>query len=269
MSAIVLTLRSQPDLRVDAAPLLPERLAGLAADDIRRIELACGNRAIAVGELFDVVAGDANELRLVGACDKFDFVGKGLAAGRIAIEGPVGAYAGLAMTGGELCIGGDAGPWAAAELAGGRLEIGGHAGERLAAPLPGGMRGMSGGTVVVRGNAGDRAGDRLRRGILIVEGGAGAYLGSRMIAGTIVVFGAVGAYPGFAMKRGTLFLAAAPTRLLPTFGDCGVHDLGFLYLLRRAYGSQSPPLAASSGRVRRLAGDAAVAGKGEILLPAG
>lgn len=272
MSAAILALRAKPSLRVDAAPLLPERLAGLTSDDIRRIELSCGNRAVAVGELFDVVPGDADELCFVGACDKLDFVGKGLTAGRITVDGDVGAYAGLGMKAGALRIVGSAGPWAAAEMAGGLLEIAGNAGDLLAAPLPGAMRGMSGGTIVVRGDAGDRAGDRLRRGTIIIEGTAGAYLGSRMIAGTVMVFGAVGAYPGFAMKRGTLLLVTAPARMLPTFSDCGRHDLGFLRLLARVYGVHSKPLRARATAlsvVRRLSGDAAVSGKGEILILAG
>ena len=49
------------------------------------------------------------------------------------------------------------------------------------------MAGMRGGVVVVRGNAGERAGDRLRRGTIIVEGQAGAHAGSRMIAGTLIL----------------------------------------------------------------------------------
>ena len=36
---------------------------------------------------------------------------------------------------------------------------------------------MRGGIVVVRGNAGERAGDRMRRGPIVVEGAAGAFAG--------------------------------------------------------------------------------------------
>ena len=47
---------------------------------------------------------------------------------------------------------------------------------------------MRGGVVVVRGDAGARAADRLRRGMIIVEGSAGAHAGSRMIAGMTTKF---------------------------------------------------------------------------------
>jgi formylmethanofuran dehydrogenase subunit C len=132
------------------------------------------------------------------------------------------------------------------------------------------MKGMSGGLVVVRGNAGDRVGDRMRRGTIIVEGDVGGYAASRMIAGTVVALGsAVGPYPGFAMKRGSLVLLSRPGRTLPTFADCGRHDLAFLRLLLRALRGRSPrldDLAARPPLVQRLAGDQSVAGKGEILL---
>jgi hypothetical protein len=46
---------------------------------------------------------------------------------------------------------------------------------------------MKGGTVLVKGNVGQRAGDHMRRGIMLIEGNAGDYCGSRMVAGTIAV----------------------------------------------------------------------------------
>ena len=60
--------------------------------------------------------------------------------------------------------------------------------------------------VIVRGDAGERAGDRLRRGTILVEGRAGAYAGSRMIAGTLSCREEGGALPGYLMKRGTIVL---------------------------------------------------------------
>jgi formylmethanofuran dehydrogenase subunit C len=152
----------------------------------------------------------------------------------------------------------------------GFVAIGGSAGDFLGGALPGEMRGMSGGVVTVAGSTGERAGDRMRRGTILVGGNAGAYAGSRMIAGTLVVLGEqAGAYPGFIMRRGTLLLRAAPQRLLPTFADAGTHELGFLRLLRRSLagtGTGAATLDQLGLRVRRFIGDAAVAGKGEILV---
>ena len=62
------------------------------------------------------------------------------------------------MRGGRLHILGDAGAYAGSRLAGGHLEIDGDAGDRLCGPLAGEMAGMSGGVVIVHGDAGARAG---------------------------------------------------------------------------------------------------------------
>jgi formylmethanofuran dehydrogenase subunit C len=91
-----------------------------------------------------------------------------------------------------------------------------------------------------------------------------------MIAGTILALGpTIGPYPGFAMKRGSLILLSRPDRVLPSFADCGRHDLAFLRLLLRALKGRSPRLDDLARRpplVQRLAGDQSAGGKGEILV---
>jgi len=60
----------------------------------------------------------------------------------------------------------------------------------LGAALPGNKMGMKGGTILIKGNVGERAGDHMRRGNILIEGNAGDYCGSRMTAGTIAVLAA-------------------------------------------------------------------------------
>ena len=269
MSGLTLTLRQPPPGRVDLSPLLPERLAGQSPAAIGAIALACGNRPLAAGELFDIAAGDAGHLVIAGGSDRFDHVGRGMSSGRITVEGEVGAYAGLAMTGGELRITGNAGFATAAMMRGGLIVIEGDAGDFLGGTLPGEMRGMRGGLVIVRGSAGARVGDRMRRGIILVEGDLGDHATARLLAGTVIGLGSSGVYPGLGMKRGTLLLAKAPERLLPSFADCGRHELGFLALLFAHLSPRSPRLAALAPRLRatrRWVGDLAAGGKGEILV---
>ncbi|MFO1057190.1 MAG: hypothetical protein U1E53_09505 [Dongiaceae bacterium] len=72
------------------------------------------------------------------------------------------------------------------------------------------------------------------------------------------------------MKRGTLLLAAPPAAMLPSFADAGRHELGFLRLLFRYLEGHSAKLAELATlwtSSRRLVGDRAGGGKGEILLP--
>ncbi|MGZ3296340.1 MAG: formylmethanofuran dehydrogenase subunit C, partial [Xanthobacteraceae bacterium] len=120
--------------------------------------------------------------------------------------------------------------------------------------------------VIVRGDAGARAGDKLRRGTIIVEGSAGDHAGSRMIAGTLIVRGAAGALPGYLMNRGTIVLGQGAS-LAPTFADCGVHHLVAMRLMADFVKPQSRKAAALLGKpLRRFAGDMAVSGNGEIFM---
>ncbi|HET7849076.1 MAG TPA: formylmethanofuran dehydrogenase subunit C [Pseudolabrys sp.] len=268
MTALVLGLREIPAQRLDLSPLVPDRLAGASAAEIERVELQTTRERVCVGDLFRVRMGDVQRIHFEGGHNRFDRVGCGMSVGEIHIEGDVGCQAGRLMNGGKLVIAGDAGPWAASGMKKGLVEIGGNAGERLGGPLAGETTGMRGGVVIVRKNAGARAGDRLRRGTIVVEGDAAAYAGSRMIAGTLMVGGRAEILPGYLMSRGTIVLAGKSDVLSPTFVDCGVHELLSNTLMAAFIRPYSPALAAFVRRpLRRLMGDMAGIGKGEILCP--
>lgn len=267
MKPLVLTAREHPEQRLDLSPLVPHRLAGKTAAEIAAIELQTTRQRVTVGDMFGVRMGDVNLLRIENASDRFDGVGEGMSAGEIHVDGDVGQKAGRRMSGGRLIVNGDAGPWAGSGMTGGYLEIGGDVGDRLGGSFVGETSGMRGGVIVVRGDAGERAGDHMRRGTILIEGGAGAYAGSRMIAGTLLVWGLAGPRPGYLMQRGTIVLGRESESLSPTFVDCGVHDLVATRLMAAYFKEYSTKSAAILGRpLRRLAGDMAVLGKGEILL---
>ena len=268
MSALIFSLRAAPAQRLDLAPLTPQNLAGKTIAEIERLELQTTRMRVAAGDVFRVRKGDPAALVIEGGAERFDRVGAGLTAGSIRVEGEVGAQAGRLMSGGQLTIRGHAGPFAGSGMRGGTLTIEGGAGERLGGPLSGETIGMSGGVLHVRGDAGERAGDRLRRGVILIEGRAGAYAGSRMIAGTLAIGGEAGELPGYLMGRGTILLGRGATLFSPTFGDCGEHDLVAARLLADYVAQASAKLAKLFRRpLRRLAGDLAALGKGEILLP--
>jgi formylmethanofuran dehydrogenase subunit C len=265
----VLTLRERPDQRLDLSPLVPHLLSGRKAADIARTALNTTRHRVEVGEAFHIRMGDPARTRIEGACDRLDLVGHGMTGGELVVDGNVGVKAGRRMSGGRLLINGDAGPWAASGMTGGHLEIAGAAGDWLGGPLAGEVAGMRGGVVAVGGDVGDRAADRMRRGTIIVQGKAGNYAGSRMLAGTLIVQRSAGLLPGYLMRRGTIVLGGAATALAPTFLDCGTHDLIALRLLARFIKAYNGRLASLlQGPLRRLAGDMAVLGKGEIFLPA-
>jgi formylmethanofuran dehydrogenase subunit C len=128
---------------------------------------------------------------------------------------------------------------------------------------------MLGGTAVIGGNIGARAGEKMRRGTIIVKGKTGEGAGTRMIGGTIWAEGGIGPLPGFMMRRGTL-IGPSVESLLPTFVDCGKHDLVIVRVMSRylkgALGTLAP--APMPLFVRKIGGDMATIGRGEILLPA-
>jgi formylmethanofuran dehydrogenase subunit C len=63
---------------------------------------------------------------------------------------------------------------------------------------------MTGGEIVVSGNAGEEAGAGLRRGLVAVGGQTGAGAGLRMLAGTVIALAGIGPEAGLGNKRGSL-----------------------------------------------------------------
>jgi formylmethanofuran dehydrogenase subunit C len=268
MSALTLTLKNSPEQRIDMSPLVCHLLKTLAVEDIAALTLQSGKRKLRVDELFTIEGSDSQQLIIKNSHEKLDFIGKDLDGGSISVEGDAGAYLAMGMTAGDIKVSGNAGLYAACEMKKGYLEISGNVGDFLAAALPGNKMGMKGGTILVKGNVGQRAGDHMRRGNILIEGNAGDYCGSRMTAGTIAVMGQTGRYLGYAMRRGTLLLWNQP-QLSASFNDCGAHTLAFLPILFASFktlNSKFADVAQSFNRVQRYAGDMSEMGRGEVLV---
>ena len=122
------------------------------------------------------------------------------------------------MRGGRLDIRGDAGALLASGISGGEVFVKGSAAGQVGGLSPGDKFGMTGGLIVIEGHAGDRAGDRMRRGTIFIRGKCGAFAGSRMVGGTIWTELGFGADPGLLLRRGTL-IGPSVERMLPTFAD--------------------------------------------------
>ena len=269
MSSLRLTLRERTAQRVDLAPLTLDLLAGKSLAEIGAIELASGNRRLRVDRLFTLEGTPGDTIEIRGDASQLDRIGAGMTGGRVVVQGDAGDHLGLGMTGGVIEVSGSVGAFAASGMRGGEIRLAGNAGDFLAGAIPGNHQGMQGGLVLVSGNAGDRAGDRMRRGTVLVAGDTGDYCASRMVAGTIGVWGKVGRSTGLAMRRGTVLLQQSPSTLPPTFNDCGEFPFRFLTLLARAWKDLPAPfgtLPESGLRVRRIMGDLANDGRGEILI---
>lgn len=269
MSTLILTLKQGLNRPVDMSAVKPSALAGLTAFEISSLVLGSGATAVALGDVFDVSGAPDSNVTISGGSSYLDYVGAGLDSGSVTVDGPVGNYAGTAMKGGRLDIRGDAGAYLASRMSGGIATVKGNAGDFVGGTRPGDRFGMTGGIVVIGGTAGERVGERMRRGTIIVRGKIGAAAGSRMAGGTIRTETGFGDGPGPMLRRGTL-IGPKVDRFLPTFSDCGAHDLTVMKILNKyladALGAEAPkplPLLA-----RRYAGDLATLGKGEILITA-
>lgn len=265
MSGLTLTLKSAPTQRLDLAQVTPEKLKGMSEREVASLSVGVVRDPVPLGDVFTLRMGDPGDIRISGATDKLDNIGRGMSCGAITVEGSVGAYAGCHLSGGKLVIRGNAGPWIGAGQSGGQIEITGNAGDSAGGALPGVATGMRGGVLLIRGASGAKTGDRMRRGLLIVDGRSGAYLGARMVAGTIIAMEGAGDYPGYLMGRGTIFINGPAGEFGPGFMDCGRQELTLMRLMAKqlspVHGGLTQVLSAP---LRRYAGDMAALGKGEI-----
>lgn len=265
MSALTLRFTGKTTDRFDLSPLTPAKLAGKSEKEIGALSIGITKEKVTVGDVFKVKGNEPAKLRLVGTNLSCDRIGKDLTEGKIVVDGDAGAYLGAKMRGGEIAVSGSTGPFSGGSMRGGSIEIAGDAGEKAGAAMVGEVFGMRGGRLVINGNAGALLGERMRRGLILLYGNAGDYAGGRMVAGTILIKGRVGRYAGFNLRRGTLVLTKQPEELLPSFGDSGVLNFDYLRILDRALRAGGARFKVGA-RARRLMGDMAVLGKGEMLI---
>lgn len=176
---------------------------------------------------------------------------------------------------GEFRVIGSVGNHAADGMSGGELIIEGDAGDFLGSPVGSKRVGMRGGRVVIEGSTGGYAGHRMRRGEILIEGDSGPFLASHQVAGTIVVAGKVGTSPAYAMRRGTLVLDRQPEWPPDRFSEPAEVGSVFPELLRRGLSRPCGRISGCRDLVARLArgrylsvrGDFAVSGQGETITP--
>jgi len=199
--------------------------------------------------------------------DLFDVSGQ--PAGRIRFDGDLRQADCLAtgLSEGEVVVEGNVGEDTGLSMSGGSGVIRGNAGARAGAAEREARRGMSGGELVIHGNAGPDAGARMRRGLIAIGGRAAANAGATMIAGTVVIVGAAGPGAGLWSKRGSI-VALGNVFVPETYRYACTYQPTWLKLalarLRTVYGLSLKPRHLS-GFYRRYSGDLADLGKGEIL----
>jgi formylmethanofuran dehydrogenase subunit C len=269
---ITLILKAQPTVPLEAESLSPDVVAGLGHDGIRALPVFHGKRRLRLDAFFDIEGERSDALEIRGDAARVKWIGRGMTKGRVRVEGNAGLHLGAYMKGGSIDVTGHASDWLGGEMSGGTIRIRGNAGGQVGAAYRGSPSGMSGGTILIEGSAGIELGMRMKRGLIAVRGAVKDFTGLQMKGGTIVLMGGAEIRTGAWMSRGTI-IALAPVRLLPTFAYSCLYNPTFasLYSRHLAPLGFAVPHAATDGAYRRYVGDAAVPGKGELLVwqPAG
>ena len=276
MKELILKPKKLPGMPLEAEAITPDSVAGKTLKEVKSLPVYIGNTTETLEKYFDVKGETAETpsdqlVAIQGECENAKYIGAGMTAGRLIVEGCVGMHAGAEMEGGELIVTGSASNWAGAEMKGGLLRIHGDAGHQLGAAYRGSPEGMTGGVIVVGGSVGLEAGAFMRRGMLIIHGNVGSFLGVHMNGGEIFVFGKVARRFGAEAKGNGGFIACfgGVESILPTYVYDTTFRPDFLKLYLRQLRDQLGIEVAGKyldASFRRYRGDIAVGGTAEILV---
>ncbi|ODR97031.1 hypothetical protein AUC69_12965 [Methyloceanibacter superfactus] len=265
MSALIFELKDTPGQRLDLSPLVPARLAGMSRKDIEAVSIGTTRETLTVGDAFKVKGKDAQNIHFVGTDERCDKIGAELEGGAIFVDGDAGASLGARMKSGKIGVTGSAGVLAAASMAGGEITIRRNVGAQACGVALGETMGMKGGFVTVGGDTGALLGERMRRGPRGRRRQGGRLCRRPHDCRHARAQRGAGRYAGYGNRRGSLIFMEKPKDILPTFSDCGVMEFDYLRLLEKWLRDQDIRIRLGD-RARRLMGDMAVLGKGEMLI---
>ena len=270
--------------RISLQFITPERMIGLSETEIAKLPIRLGKEFCDLAEIFTITHKTENvaqpKMQIITQGLMLDHIGAGLTAGEIEIEGAAGAYLGAGMSGGTITLHGNADYGAGLAISGGQITIYGHAATQLAGAKPGALTGMAGGVIIVHGDALGDVAMGMKRGLVVVKGQVLGLTGATMIGGTIMVKGSLAGNIGVAMRKGSILALggfadangnAQDLPFVPSFADCLSHDLGIMRLWQREAASLGlhdiADRLTAPRKFRRLMGDRAQNGIGEILFP--
>ena len=223
MATLILKPKYEFNVPVEVEKVIPDNIAGLSLEEILKIRVYEGNRRRTLGELFEVsgeIASKSSDQEIIfqGSSCRIRRIGEEMSAGKIIVEGDAGPLAGFKMRGGTLIIKGDAGPWLGAKMKKGVIEVFGDAEGFVGSKLRGEelYSGMSGGMIVIHGNAGREVGAHMSGGAILVEGNVGVLPGMHMAGGEILIKGNCAGWPGTHMIGGKIIILGRVESIAPS-----------------------------------------------------
>ncbi len=264
---LTLILKQHLTVPLEAEVLTPDRLKILKHGEIGAITVLQGKKRCRLDECFEIIGDGCDTIELRGDLSAVKWIGYGMSQGTLRIVGNVGMHLGSQMSGGAIEVTGHANDWVGAEMLGGSIHIRGNAGDQLGSAYRGGASGMSGGQILVEGSAGNELGLRMKRGLIAIRGLVEDFAGFQMKGGTILLMNGAASRTAAWMQRGTI-ISLKPIALPPTFSFACDYSPVFLELYKRHLEAQGfdLPTDSLSGNYQRYLGDAAVPGKGEVLV---
>jgi formylmethanofuran dehydrogenase subunit C len=222
MNTITLTLKSAPELFVEAETITPDHFAGKNAQEIADLPVYVGNTVQKIGDYFDIAGTPgktAADTKIVvkGDLSKVKYIGVKMTAGEILIEGSPDMYTGGWMQGGKITVKGSAGHFTGIAMKGGELVVEGNAGNYLGAAYRGDWRGMQGGKIVVKGNAGSDLGYFMNGGTIVVGGNVDVHVANHAEGGTIIIKGDTKGRVGGQMVEGEIYIFGNNENPMPSF----------------------------------------------------
>ncbi len=157
--SIKLIYRAETAVPVEVEGLTPDWACDKSLAEIEQFEIFHGNRKIPLAEMFEV-SGDATDKRFdfEGNLAGVHWIGAHMRSGQIHVHGPVGRHVGSELRGGEIHVQGDAGGWVGCEMRDGLIHIHGNAGHLVGAAYRCSPKGITGGTILGDGSAGNEIG---------------------------------------------------------------------------------------------------------------
>ena len=267
-----LKLTNHTTIPLEVEGINPETVAGKSLGEIEKLPIFHGNRQVSLAEFFQVSGDPTDEcIDWEGDLAGVHWIGTGMTRGTVHIHGSAGRHVGSRMHGGRIEVHGGVSDWLGGELLGGDIHVHGSAGHMVGAAYRGSARGMTRGTILVEGDAGNEVGHAMRRGLIAIGGNAGDLIGFGMLAGSIFIFGNCGIRHGAGMRRGTIgLLGVEPIVPLPTFRRACRCEPEILRLLDRTFQRRafSPPIPLVNMTVDIYNGDFLEGGRGEMLFRA-
>lgn len=232
---VILRCKGEIGIMVEAEVINPGIFAGKSGQEIERLIVWQGPVQLPLSEFFEVnvdATGSGSssarpeEISIVieGDGSRVKHIGHGMKAGAIEIRGSAGMHVGSEMAGGSIHVSGNAGSWAGMEMKGGLLHILGDVGDHVGCAYRGNWRGMSGGKIVIDGNARSQLGGGITGGEIIVGGRVENFCGIRQGGGTILVKGSAVRGVGAEMSGGMVAICGDIEQFTPGFVETGRED---------------------------------------------